>query len=134
MELMQIIIKPYLTEKTYSVRNSGNKKEVIALLVHPKANKNDIKKAFESIYEIKPESVNTITRKPVSIRTGTRNPGLTKLTKIAYVTLPEGTKLAITEEEIESAKDTLKQAEKVKEVKEVKENKSKKTTSKSQKL
>lgn len=124
MESMQVIIKPYLTEKTYSVRNSGSK-EVIALLVNPKANKSDIKRAFELIYKIEPESVNTITRKPVLVKTGTRNPGLTKLIKIAYVKLPEGAKLAITEEEIEAAKEALKET---KEVKEVKKSSTKKVT------
>lgn len=113
MELMQVIIKPYFTEKTYSVRN-GSKKEVIALVVHPKANKYDIKKAFKAIYEVEVESVNTITKKPTLIRTGTSNPGLTKLTKIAYITLPEGTKLAVTNDEIQQAKEELKEIKKEK--------------------
>ena len=127
MELMQVIIKPYLTEKTYSVRN-GSKKEVIALVVHPKANKYDIKKAFKAIYEVEVESVNTITKKPTLIRTGTRNPGLTKLTKIAYITLPEGVNLAVTNDEIQQAKEELKEA-KVEE-KVSKETKKEKTTKK----
>lgn len=109
MELMQVIIKPYLTEKTYSVRN-GSKKEVITLVVHPKANKHDIKKAFKAIYEVEIESINTITKKPALIRTGTKNPGLTKLTKIAYITLPEGVNLAITNDEIQQAKEELKES------------------------
>lgn len=107
MELMQVIIKPYLTEKTFSVR-SKSAKEVIAFIINPKANKNDVKKAFEMIYEIKPETVNTITKKPVAIRTGTRQPGFSKLTKIAYVTLPAGVKLAVTKEEIETAQEEIK--------------------------
>lgn len=127
MELMQVIIKPYLTEKTYSVRN-GSKKEVIALVVHPKANKYDIKKAFKAIYEVEVESVNTITKKPTLIRTGTRNPGLTKLTKIAYITLPEGVNLAVTNDEIQQAKEELKEAKAEEKVS--KETKKEKTTKK----
>ena len=111
MELTQIIIKPYLTEKTYTVRTL-NEQEVIAFVVNPKASKHDIKFAFEAIYGIKPEKINTITKKPTWIRTGTQQPGMTKLTKIAYVTLPKGVKLAVTAEEIQDAKDELKEAEK----------------------
>lgn len=108
MELIQIIIKPYLTEKTFSVRNSNPNQEVIAFEVNPKASKHDIKKAFEAIYEVKVESVNTITKKPVMFRTGTKVPGMTKLKKIAYITLPAGVKLAVTKEEVESAQEELK--------------------------
>ena len=89
MELVQVIIKPYLTEKTFTVRNASNK-EVIAFEVNPKATKHDIKRAFEAMYEVKVESINTITRKPSLFRTGTKVPGRTKLMKIAYVTLPSG--------------------------------------------
>lgn len=109
MELTQIIIRPYLTEKSYTVR-SLHEQEVIAFVVNPKASKHEIKFAFETIYNVKPEKINTITRKPVAIRTGTQQPGLTKLTKIAYVTLPKGVKLAVTKEEIEEAKVELKEA------------------------
>lgn len=108
MELNEVIIKPYLTEKTYQVRNTNLDQEVIAFIVNPKANKNNIKQAFEAIYEIKPAAINTITRKPVEFRTGTKIPGFTKLTKIAYITLPKGIKLAVTKEEIEDAKEEIK--------------------------
>lgn len=110
MELTQIIIKPYLTEKTYTVR-TANAKEVIAFVVNPKASKHEIRFAFETIYGIKPEKINTITKQPVATRTGTQKPGMTKLTKIAYVTLPEGVKLAVTKEEIEEAKEEIKEKE-----------------------
>ena len=109
MELVQVIIKPYLTEKTFTVRNASNK-EVIAFEVNPKATKHDIKRAFEAMYEVKVESINTITRKPSLFRTGTRVPGRTKLMKIAYVTLPSGVKLAVTKEEVEVAQEEIKAA------------------------
>ena len=107
MELIDIIVKPYLTEKTFSVRNKNSNKEVIAFVVNPKSTKIDIKRAFEAIYEVKVEAINIINKKPVNIKTGTRNPGKTKFTKIAYVTLPEGVKLAVTKEEIESAQEEI---------------------------
>lgn len=111
MELIDIIVKPYLTEKTFSIRNKTSK-EVIAFVVNPQATKRDIKRAFEAIYEVKIEAINIINKKPVSIKTGTRNPGKTKFTKIAYVTLPEGVKLAVTKEEIESAQEEIAKSEK----------------------
>ncbi|MDE5651715.1 MAG: 50S ribosomal protein L23 [Ureaplasma sp.] len=111
MDLLQVIIKPYLTEKTFSIREKHSK-EVISFIVHPKANKNDIKKAFELIYQINPEAINTVTHKPVNIKTGTRVPGMTKLFKVAYITLPAGVKLAVTKEEIENAKEELKETNK----------------------
>ena len=141
MELTQIIIRPYLTEKTYTVRTL-HEQEVIAFIVNPKASKHEIKFAFEAIYNIKPEKINTITRKPAWIRTGTQQPGMTKLTKIAYVTLPKGVKLAVTAEEIEETKEQIKEAEKTskksakvetKEVATEEEKETKKTTKKSTK-
>lgn len=62
MELLNIILKPYLTEKTTVVRTQ-NEKEVIAFVVNPKASKHNIKNAFMAIYNIKPEKINTITKK-----------------------------------------------------------------------
>ena len=106
MQLLDIILKPYLTEKTTVVR-SEHEKEVIAFVVNPKASKHDIKNAFMAIYNIKPEKINTINRKPVAVKTGTRVPGYTKLMKIAYITLPVGIKLAVTKDEVDSAKEAM---------------------------
>lgn len=106
MQLLDIILRPYLTEKTTVVRTE-HEKEVIAFIVNPKASKHDIKNAFVAIYNIEPEKINTITRKPVAVKTGTRVPGYTKLMKIAYVTLPAGVKLAVTKDEVEEAKEAM---------------------------
>ena len=120
MELLNIILKPYLTEKTATVRTQ-NEKEVIAFVVNPKASKHNIKDAFMAIYNVKPEKINTITKKPVAVKTGTRVPGYTKLMKIAYITLPVGVKLAVTQEEVDQAKE---------EISEKKETKTKKVSKK----
>lgn len=108
MQLTEIIVKPYLTEKTYTVRTASSK-EVIAFVVNTKANKDQIKMAFEAIYQVKPEKINIIVKQPAATKTGTRKPGMTKLAKIAYITLPAGVKLAVTKEEIDEAKDELKE-------------------------
>lgn len=100
MEISRIIYKPYLTEKSYSIRNATDK-EVLTFLVNPDANKHQVRLAFNAIYGVNPEKINLLVRKPVRIRTGTAKPGWSKLHKIAYVVLPKGVKVAVTKEEIE---------------------------------
>jgi large subunit ribosomal protein L23 len=92
MEFTRIIVRPIHTEKTYTFGAMLAKK--YAFEVDTKATKHDISIAFESIYGIHPTKVSTQLRKPAKIRTGTLKPGRTKLTKIAYVTLPAGTDIA----------------------------------------
>jgi len=123
MQLTNVIIRPYLTEKSYTKRAEDKKK--YAFIVNVKATKADIKAAFESIFDIEAESVATMIRKPVATRTGTAHPGYTKAMKIAYVTLPKGKDISVSKEEFEAkAKEAGKAAEvkadapvKVKEVK-----------------
>ena len=97
MQLTNIILKPYLTEKTYTKRADTNKK--YAFLVAPKANKKTIALSFESIFKIKPLKIMTMIRKPTVTKLGTKYPGKTKLIKIAYICLPKGKDIAITKEE-----------------------------------
>ncbi len=97
MDISRVIIRPYLTEKTRIFNESDPQK--IALIVDPKANKHLVAHAFEMIYGIAPSNINIQTRKPVRTRTGTLKPGFTKLTKIAYITLPKGKRIATEEEE-----------------------------------
>ena len=140
MQLTNVIVKPYLTEKSYSKRTDDKKK--YAFIVNIKANKQEIAMAFASIFEIEPESVTTMVRKPVATRTGTAHPGFTKAFKIDYVTLPKGADISISKEEFEqkakaaSEKATVKAVEKTaaKEVKkptaEVKKEQKVETTAK----
>jgi large subunit ribosomal protein L23 len=92
MEFTRIIIRPMHTEKTYAFQAMEAKK--YAFYVDPKATKHDVALAFESIYGIKPTKVATQIRKPAKVRTGTAKPGFSKLTKIAYVSLPLGSDIA----------------------------------------
>lgn len=114
MQLTNVIIKPYLTEKTYSKRSQDKKQ--YAFIVDMKANKADIALAFASIFEIEPEEVKTMVRKPVATRTGTLHPGFTKAFKIAYITLPKGKDIALSKEESEAKQKATetKAAEKAK--------------------
>jgi large subunit ribosomal protein L23 len=92
MEFTKIIIKPMHTEKTYAFQALAIKK--YAFYIDPKATKHDVALAFESIYGIKPTKIATQIRKPAKVRTGTAKPGFSKLTKIAYVSLPLGSDIA----------------------------------------
>ncbi len=113
MQLTNVIIKPYLTEKTYSKRSQVKKQ--YTFIVDMKANKADIALAFASIFQIEPEEVKTMVRKAVKTRTGTLHPGYTKAFKIAYITLPKGKDIALSKEESEAkAKSDAKAAEKAK--------------------
>ncbi len=97
MQLTNIILKPYLTEKSYTKRSDANKK--YAFLVEPKTNKKAIALAFESIFNIKPLKIMTMIRKSTTTKLGTKYPGKTKIIKIAYICLPKGKDIAITKEE-----------------------------------
>ncbi|MDR0739478.1 MAG: 50S ribosomal protein L23 [Mycoplasmataceae bacterium] len=102
MEFTRIILRPIHTEKTYTFVSLPQKK--YAFIVDVKATKHDISIAFESIYGIHPLKIATQIRKPVEVRTGTLKPGYSKLTKIAYITLPEGSDIATSNKE--PTKDT----------------------------
>lgn len=107
MELSRVILKPYITEKTESLKTLSEK-QVISLVVDPRANKNHIKQAFIGMFNVKPEKINIVNHKPAKIRTGTLRPGTSKAKKIAYIILPKGTKIALSKEEVEEAKEQLK--------------------------
>ncbi len=108
MDLSEIIVKPYHTEKSYGLRNQ--EKVVLTFVVHKAATKTSIKLAFESIYGIKPEKVNVLKKKPTSVKTGTKTPGRSKLMKIAYIILPEGIDVALTQEEMDAASKAQSEA------------------------
>ncbi|MDE5767204.1 MAG: 50S ribosomal protein L23 [Malacoplasma sp.] len=113
MDLLSVIVKPLHSEKSYSLRNEDVKKYVFE--VNKNANKYEISLAFQLIYGIAPEKVNVVNRKPAPTRTGTRNPGMTKAKKIAYITLPHGVDIQIEEDqpkEKETKKDIPKDLKK----------------------
>ena len=56
MDAYSIIIKPHVTEKTMNLIDLNNE---ITFVVRRSANKAQIKKAFEELYEEKVEKVNT---------------------------------------------------------------------------
>ena len=66
MDNVNIIIKPLVTEKSTHQQTTRN---AYAFQVHPDANKPEIKKAVEKLYEVKVVEVRTQTRKGKPRRT-----------------------------------------------------------------
>lgn len=81
-----VLLSPVVSEKSYSLLDQGK----YTFVVDPRANKSEVKKAVESIFGVKVDSVHTLNRKGKTRRTkfGT---GKRKDTKRAIVTLKEGT-------------------------------------------
>lgn len=67
MTAYDIIKKPVITEKTEILRRDFNK---YTFEVNTKANKIEIKKAIETIFNVKVETVATLNVKPVTKRHG----------------------------------------------------------------
>lgn len=85
--LTKIILGPVVAEKATRVAENHNQ---VVLKVLPDANKLEIKKAVESLFDAKVESVTTTNVKGKSKRTG-QVMGKRSDWKKAYVTLAEGT-------------------------------------------
>ena len=89
-----VILAPVVSEKSYSLIDNNS----YTFLVHPDANKTEIRQAVESIWEVRVVSVNTLNRKGKSKRfrytTGRRAD-----TKRAVVKLAEGDKIEIFEQQ-----------------------------------
>lgn len=91
-----IIIKPVISEKSYGLIDEYNK---YTFLVHPDANKTQVKIAVEKIFGVKVTGVNTINRKGKRKRNRrTFTYGKRPDTKRAIVTLAEGESIDLFEE------------------------------------
>lgn len=81
-----VILKPVASEKAARLEDEGK----YTFIVHPDANKTEIKIAIEKIFGVKVASVNTQNRKG-KVRRTRDGLGKSKDTKRAIVTLREGT-------------------------------------------
>ena len=81
-----VLLAPVVSEKSYGLLDANK----YTFLVHPDANKTEIKIAVEKVFGVKVKSVNTLNRKGKSRRTRF-GIGKRKDTKRAVVTLSEGT-------------------------------------------
>jgi len=87
MKQYDVIIKPLLTEKSYS--DVANKK--YAFIVKRDSNKAEIKKAIKEIFNVKVEKVNTLNYDG-KFKVQGRAQGYTSKYKKAYVTLSKDSK------------------------------------------
>ena len=87
-----ILIKPVVSEKSYALLDEG----VYTFVVHPDANKTEIRQAVESVFGVRVTNVNTLNRKGKKKRRG-RWIGTRPDTKRAIVTLAEGERIDLFE-------------------------------------
>lgn len=87
-----VVIAPVVSEKSYGLIDDGT----YTFVVHPTANKTEIRQAIERIFGVRVVRVNTVNRKGKRKRFGARY-GARKNTKRAYVTLAEGDEIDIFE-------------------------------------
>ena len=85
-----VILAPVVSEKSYGLLDANK----YTFIVHPDANKTEIKIAVERVFNVKVTSVNTLNRQGKTRRT--RNGlGKRKDTKRAIVSLAEGDRIDI---------------------------------------
>jgi large subunit ribosomal protein L23 len=87
-----VILKPVVSEKSYALLDANT----YTFIVHPAANKTEIKEAVQAIFSVRVTSVNTLYRKGKRKRTR-RILGVRKTTKRALVTLHPDDKIEIFE-------------------------------------
>ncbi len=87
-----VILEPVVSEKSYALLDEGR----YTFLVHPTANKTEIKQAVQSIFNVRVTNVNTLNRQGKRKRFGLTY-GRRKHTKRAIVTLAEGDEIDIFE-------------------------------------
>jgi large subunit ribosomal protein L23 len=89
-----VILKPVVSEKSYALLDAG----VYTFVVHPDANKIEIRQAVESLFSVQVIKVNTLNRKGKRKR-NRRSPTFGKRpdTKRAVVTLAEGQRIPLFE-------------------------------------
>mgnify|MGYP001794601032 CR=1 FL=1 len=87
----QVLIKPLVTEKSTVLQSLRNQ---YSFKVHPDANKSEIRKAVEQLFDVKVKAVNTV-KIPGKAKRMFGRPGHTKPWKKALVQLAEGESIDI---------------------------------------
>jgi large subunit ribosomal protein L23 len=95
MNPFQILSKPVLSEKSTLVRE--NLKQY-TFKVDLRATKNDVRKAVESVYGVKIAKIQTLITRGKVVRKG-QHVSMTSKTKKAVITLVDGAKLPLFEEQ-----------------------------------
>ena len=93
-DAMSILIRPVVSEKSYSLMDRG----VYVFVVDPRATKVDVRQAVERAFGVRVDNVNTLTRKGKATRNRRTNTvGHKPNTKRAIVTLHPGDKIDLFE-------------------------------------
>lgn len=82
-----VILRPVITEKTMALMQAQNK---VTVEVLKSSSKQEIKDAFEAVFGVKVENVNTVNVRSDKTRRGTQYPGRTRGYKKAVVTVADG--------------------------------------------
>ena len=94
MNVHDVILKPVVSEKSYALLDEN----AYTFIVHPDANKIEIRQAVESIFNVRVTKVNTLNRKGKRKRNRrTFTFGTRPDTKRAIVTLAEGDRIELFE-------------------------------------
>ncbi|UVT17846.1 MAG: 50S ribosomal protein L23 [Nitrospira sp.] len=93
MDMHRILIQPLLTEKITGLREKSN---TVGFVVHPDANRVQVKQAVEALLKVKVDKVNLMNVRGKVKRLG-RFSGRRSDWKKAFVTLKEGEKLEMYE-------------------------------------
>ncbi len=93
-DLGNVLVRPVVSEKTYALMEQN----VYVFVVHPNANKLEIRRAVEEAFGVRVDNVNTLNRRGKSTRNRRTNvPGRRPDTKRAFVTLHSGDKIDLFE-------------------------------------
>jgi large subunit ribosomal protein L23 len=93
IEMHRVLVQPLLTEKITGLREKTN---TVGFVVHPEANRVQIKQAVEALLKVKVQKVNLMNVRGKVKRLG-RFSGKRSDWKKAFVTLKEGEKLEMYE-------------------------------------
>ena len=93
VEMHAVLVQPLLTEKITALREKTN---TVGFIVHPDANRVQIKQAVEALLKVKVEKVNVLNIRGKVKRLG-RFSGRRSDWKKAFVTLKKGEKLEMYE-------------------------------------
>ena len=96
----EIIIRPVLSEKTYSLQNKEN---IYTFEVAPKSSKTMIKEAIEKLFKVNVKDVNIVNTKPRKKRVGRYQGKISGIRK-AYVKLMPGETIGENPNQEEKAK------------------------------
>lgn len=90
MEHTQVLIKPLISEKATWLKDLSNQ---VVFYVHPSANKHDVKRAVESVFNVSVSGVNVVRVRPRLRKRFGRVTGKVRGYKKAYVSLVPGDKI-----------------------------------------